>query len=116
MDDARIAGDAAPHSHRQHLALLKHAPELPHAPDDGWPRLVCANDRYLEAIFVGDLVPEVLECVRMQRTDHDLYFELLANDFRTRLPAADRMVVDLFRMIRKVLKARRIRLEVCDDA
>jgi hypothetical protein len=116
VDEDLLAADAAPHSHRHQLALLKHEADVESLPDARWPDMLCCNDDYVEAIFVGELLPSALACVRMPRISYDLYFDLAFEDFRTRLDDANRTVVENFVMVLDALKARLIPLEVCDDA
>ena len=73
-DDVR--GDCAPHSHRQHLAALKHDEEILARGQDEWPALLCSNadNEYVEAVFTAEVTPEHLEAVRLPETAYYCYF------------------------------------------
>ena len=80
-----------------------------------WPSLLCSATDSVQAIFVGDLRPRDLLCVRMARSDHDVFFRYVFEGFRTRLSAPERALVESFACILEELEARRIALEVIDD-
>ena len=74
------------------------------------------TSNYIEAIFVGELFPSTLVCVRMPRTTYDLYFNLAFEDLTPHLDDANRTVVETFVMVLDALEELGIPLEVCDDA
>lgn len=115
VNTGALQADVAPHSHRQKLAALKlHG--AARACDEGrWPKLLCSATDYVEALFVGDLAPGDLECVRIARSDYDLYFTYAFEDFRARLGEADRVLVEGFASVLDELEARGVALEVVDD-
>jgi len=115
VDLAALERDAAPHSHRQYLAVLKHGTDMCRVPDDGWARLVCSADDYIEAIFVGDLTPATIERVRIAKSDYDLYFEFAFMDFRAKLNAGERILMNTFARLISELNTRGIMLEVVND-
>lgn len=115
VDADAIQRDAAPHVNRHHLAALKHGRGVCASPEPRWPSLLSSATDYIEALFVGDLRPSDLQCVRMARSDHDVYFAYAFEDFRAKLGEADRVLVESFVTILEQLEARGVALEVVDD-
>lgn len=115
VDEAAIRRDVAPHTHRQHLAAVKHASEIPVLSEDQWLSLLCSNVDFVEAIFAGDITLGDLEAVRMAKSDHNLFFHYAFEEFREKLGDADRFRVDGFVMILQHLEQRGIPLEVVDN-
>lgn len=116
VDEAAIQRDAAPHSHRQYLAAVKHAQQAVRNPEATWPLLVCSKEDFIEAIFAGDATRSDLESVRMPRSEHDLRFEFAYEDFRAKLNYEERAVINDFVQLKRLLKQHNIPLEVVDDA
>jgi hypothetical protein len=112
VDGPAVEQDAAPHRERHCLAGIKHAAEVVKRLDAAWPEVLCNNDDYVEAIFVGDLAPDDIECVRMTKADHEDLYDLAFEDFRTKLRPADHLEIDTFIMTLDELAKRGIRLEV----
>jgi hypothetical protein len=115
VDLVAVQRDAAPHSHRHHLAALKHGSDVAHIPEEQWPRRVCSEDEYIEAIFVGNLTSQAIERVRMLKSDHDRYFELAFVDFSKKLKPEERIATNGFARLYGELKDRGIELEVVND-
>jgi hypothetical protein len=115
VNTSAIESDVAPHTHRQKLAAIKIHPAAQACDEGRWPALLCSATDYVEALFVGDLAPGDLQCVRMTRSDYDLYFTYAFEDFRARLAEPDRVLVEGFASILDELDARGIALEVVDD-
>lgn len=115
VDDEAILDDSAPHQSRHHLAALKLDRKIHASPEPRWPALLSSCSDYVEALFVGDLRPADLQCIRMARADHDIYFAYAFEDFRAKLSESDRVLVESFVSILEQLEARRIALEVVDD-
>ncbi len=112
VDSAAVERDAAPHEARHHLAAVKHVADVVSRPDAAWPAILCNNDDYVEAIFVGELAADDIECVRMTKADHEALYDLAFEDFRTKLGKADHLEIDTFVVILDELTKRGIRLEV----
>jgi hypothetical protein len=115
VDEDAVRADAAPHASRHHLAALKLERQILERPVSTWPSLLCSATDSIQAIFVGDLRPRDLLCVRMARSDHDAFFHYVFEGFRARLSEPERALVESFACILEELEARRIALEVIDD-
>ncbi len=112
VDEASLSRDAAPHSHRQCLAALKHADEVEALPEEDWPSLLCSANRYIEAVFTGDVNTGDVELVRISRQDYDVRFLHVFEEFRGGLDEAERMLAEDFAMIWQHLDDKQITLEV----
>lgn len=117
VDEDAVRADAAPHASRHHLAALKLERQVIERPASAWPSLLYSATDSIQAIFVGDLRPRDLLCVRMARSDHDAFFRYVLEGFRARagLREPERALVEGFACILEELEARRIALEVIDD-
>lgn len=117
VDVERLARDAAPHTHRHLLATLKHAEELPRRPRDAWPTVLSSDETYVEALFAPRPTPGDVGTVRMQRSDHDRYFDYLFEPLAFgRADDWQLLLAQGFRTILRLLELERIDLEVIDDA
>ncbi|HWM95266.1 MAG TPA: hypothetical protein VN493_31215 [Thermoanaerobaculia bacterium] len=111
VDEEAIRRDAAPHTHRHCLALLKHAERAPSTEEPRWPAMLCSNDDYVEAIFTGQLTPDQVEAVRMPKADYEVRFHFAILSFREKLSDHDKFLVAEFRTTLVHLKQRNIPVE-----
>ena len=116
VDEDGIRRNAAPRSHKQHLASLKNANEITTALEDKWSSLLCSEDEYVEAIFVGDVPSTSSETIRMAKVDYDDLFQSAYEDFSRELEDSERFRIDAFVMILRHLDANGIALETVDNA
>ena len=116
VDEDGVRRDVALHSHKQHLASLKNANEITTVLEDKWFSLVCSEDEYVEAIFVGDVPSTSSETIRMAKVDYDDLFQSAYEDFSRGLGDAERFRIDTFVMILQQLEAHNITLETVDNA
>ncbi|MBM4036363.1 MAG: hypothetical protein FJ291_31900 [Planctomycetes bacterium] len=112
IDEARLREDVAPHCSRHLLAAVKLHSQVCTTPEAGWPRLLCSDTDFVEAVFAGPLTPTDLESVRMLEADYELYAEFAFEDLRYGLSICDRMLTEGFVLVLQLLEARGIPLEV----
>jgi hypothetical protein len=112
IDEARLRQDVAPHSDRHRLATVKLHSHVCTTPETSWPRLLCSDTDFVEAIFAGRLTPADLESVRMLEADYEVYSDFTFNDLRYGLSMCDRMLTDGFALVLELLEGRGIPLEV----
>lgn len=115
LDEAAIAHDAAPHTHRQFLAAIKHSERILTYSTENWPLLLCNDTDFVEVIFAGDADASDLDKIRMARSDYEVYFDYGFDDLRGSLSDADRYRVSGFIMMLRLLDDRKIPLELVDD-
>jgi hypothetical protein len=116
VDEAKLCADCASDDRKHMLATLKHASELVARRPDDWPRMVCREDCYIEAIVEGSLKPDSLGCVRIGKLDFDLYWEYAFIEFTGKLSELDRYRVDAFAAIDERLQAAGVSWETVEDA
>ena len=116
IDEDRLRRNTAPHSHKQHLASLKNAGEITTTLEDEWSSLLCSENEYVEAIFVGDVPSKSAETIRMAKVDYDDLFGSAYEDFSQGLENSERFRIDTFVMILQHLEAHGIELETVDNA
>jgi hypothetical protein len=116
IDEAAIRTDAAPHSHRHLLAAIKCGLDASKRSEDEWPALLCSERDFIEAIFTGEAAVGDLEAVRMAKADHELYFDYAFEDFRAKLSASDRLLIETFVAILILLERHGVPLELVDYA
>ena len=97
--EKECSSDAAKHL----LCSLKHSAELDAASEETWPQMVCNQDQYVEAIFVGGLSAEKIQSVRISKGLYELYYEYVYNEYREKLSELDRYRTDTFARIDEYL-------------
>ena len=115
VDEDGVRRNAASRSHKQHLASLKNANEIAATLEDKWPSLVCSENEYVEAIFVGDVPSTSSDTIRMAKVDYDGLFQSAYEDFSRELEDAERFRIDAFVTILQQLEAHGITLEIVDN-
>ncbi len=83
--------------------------------EDEWPSLLCSENEYVEAIFVGDVPSTSSETIRMAKVDYDDLFQSAYEDFSRGLDDVERFRIDTFVMILQQLEAHNITLENVDN-
>ena len=116
VDEAKLCADCASDEQKHILATLKHASELVTRRPDDWPRMVCREDCYIEAIIEGSLRLDSLGSVRIGKLDFDLYWEYAFIEFTSKLSELDRYRVDAFAAIDERLQAAGVSWETVEDA
>ncbi|MCY2990111.1 MAG: hypothetical protein NTY19_19890 [Planctomycetota bacterium] len=81
VDTARLRREVGTHSHVQYLATLKHSAEIPTSSENEWPRVVCREDCYIEAIFLKDVELSSVDQVRIAQAEYDRLFDLAFTDY-----------------------------------
>lgn len=114
VDEAGLRRDACPHSHRHHLAALKHGAEAAAAPEAHWPALLCSHAGFLEGLFVAQPSPGDLQAVRMKRSDFDLYMHFMVDGLLNRMGQSDNQLLQEFDTLLGLLRERSIPLDKVD--
>ena len=114
VDVPRVAADIAPHEGREWLAALKCEPELTNDESE-WPKTLCSNDGYIEAIFVTAEVRGAISTVRIGRKRHSELYDLILDRYRRTLTELEKAVVDDFVTVSSLMKDAGLKLEVLDD-
>ncbi len=71
VDAAAVQKDAATPACRGILATIKHLDDLEHKNDSAWPEMLCSDQCFVEAIFVGEVNPTSVREVRMTNEELD---------------------------------------------
>jgi hypothetical protein len=112
LDREALRQDAAPHSQRHCLAALKHAAAVAaDLPEDRWPALLCSEEDYIEAIFVGSPIPAAVAGVRLPRINFEAYYYFAFEEARGRMGKDDRHLADAFKSILRLLEDQDLDLE-----
>ncbi|HRI71013.1 MAG TPA: hypothetical protein PK156_42570 [Polyangium sp.] len=80
VDEAATQSEAASPSSRGILATLKHAPELHSKPTTAWPQMLCRDDCYVEAVFVGEISPVSIDQIRVDNSELERLFDLFTKE------------------------------------
>lgn len=81
VDTVRLRCEVCTHPHVQYLAALKHSAEIPASSENDWPRMVCRDDCYVEAIFLKDVELSSVDQVRIAQAEYDRLFDLAFTDY-----------------------------------
>lgn len=108
MESLRVAL-AAP-GHQQHLAACKHAGDCDRLASEAWQEILCCDDDYVEAIFLGLAGLEDLALVRFPQAD---YYEIqdlvLAEAAGDSLSDAERLLINRFAELKETSRRSRRR-------
>lgn len=116
VDFGSISENAASHSHRHLLGVLKHADDVATSPEESWPHLLCSSTDYIEAIFIGTVRADALEVVRLNKQAHDDYWDLAFANYGRRLGEGELAVGYGFVAILRALTQRGLSLEEVNNA
>lgn len=116
IDEAKLQSECATESHKHLLATIKHEGEILHADENQWPSILCNHDEYMEAIYIGEVLPAHIETVRISKIDYELYWDYAYNEFREKLGELDRYRVDTFSRIDEYLESIGKGWETVEDA
>ncbi len=96
LDEAALRREVGSPAQRHSVAGLKHADDIARHPAPAWATMLCSGDRFVEAIFVGDVTPDRIAELRLKKDEvarlSDLAFEAMMGT----LPAADRAELEDF--------------------
>ena len=89
LDEPALRREIASPAQRHSVAALKHAEELPRQDPPSWARMLCSGDRFVEAIFVGDVTVDRIDELRLGRDEvqrlSDLAFDAMMGTLPLRL-------------------------------
>lgn len=89
LDDAALRCEVATRAQRHSVAALKHADEITSLEPSAWAAMLCSGERFVEAIFVGDVTLERIAELRLKQDEmrrlSDLAFEAMLGT----VPASD---------------------------
>jgi len=112
VDAQAIERDVAPHSHRAELATVKHGADAASTTEDEWPRLLCSDPDFVEAIFLDAAGPSEVDRVRVSQSDYDELYWLAFRSYDLGLSEGERALGADFVAIRQAEANERIRIEV----
>ena len=112
FDETVVERNATPHTHRRFLAGSECADEVLTVIRGEWPKLIGSIGRCFEAIFIGEVLLDTVNCVRLVKSEYDRMWNMAFADFGRRSGDAERALVDNFLQLRRAEMDGRIRLEV----
>lgn len=114
VDLGRIASDTAPHDARHLLAALKCEADLT---DDAsaWPKVLCSDAGYIEAIFAKADVKGDIAAIRIGRKRHAELYDLIVERYRRALSALEKAVIDDFATVLSLMQGADLKFEVLND-
>lgn len=81
VDVALISEDVVPHSHRQHLAAIKHSDQVIAAAPADSPVLLCSDRDCIEAVFVGDVERDSVAEIRIPKAEYERLWVIAFDSF-----------------------------------
>lgn len=97
LDDGALRKEVAAPAQRHCLAALKHACDMASVEPVDWPTMLCCRERFVEAIFVGDVSPELITELRISRNEMRRLSDLAFDDMMGALAPSDRVELDEFK-------------------
>jgi len=101
-----------PHSHRHYMVAVKQASRISHTESSGWPYLVCGDECHFESIFVGRVMLENVDLIRIPHRLYETLFDMAFNAIGTSRTPAERALIYDFIQLRKAEKNGRIIVEL----
>ena len=96
LDESGLRRDVAAPAQRHCLAALKHENDLPGTDALEWAEMICCRERFVEAVFVGDITPDRVKEFRVKRDEIVRLYDLGFNDMLGTLDPSDRAELDEF--------------------
>ena len=96
LDESGLRRDVAAPAQRHCLAALKHENDLPTTDAVGWAEMLCCRERFVEAVFVGDIAPGQVKEFRVKRDEFVRLYDLGFNDMLGTLDPSDRVELEEF--------------------
>ena len=112
LDGDAVRRCATPHTHRHVMAASARATEIPALDKGQWHKLVALQGRHFEAIFIGDVSLQAVECVCVLKAENDQMWELLFASFGREAEDAERALAHDFVVLQRGVAEGRLRLEV----
>lgn len=114
LDQAAVERCATPHAHRHEMVALHRAGEAPVTPKAEWPKLVLGAGRYFEAVFVGEVTLQALNCVRVPRSEYDRKWDRTFASFGKKCGDAERALMHDFRRLLLARRDNEVELEIVE--
>lgn len=102
----------APHSHRHYLVASEQASKVAHTKEDDWPYLVCGDSCCFESIFIGRVMLNNVDHIRIPRLVYRILFNMAFMAIGTSRTSAERALIYDFIQLRKAEKNGRITVEL----
>jgi hypothetical protein len=96
VDEDKLYAEVSSHLCRAIMTTVKHADECCTISEENWPTMVCSDESYLEAIFVGNVVPAVVTEFRVERIEYERLAELVIKEKMGQLDGAEKSEVKEF--------------------
>lgn len=112
FDETAVERSATPHTHRHLMVATKRGNEIHQTSKPQWPGLVASENRFFEAVFVGEISLHAVHCVRVPKTEYDRWSDLAFANFGRKLGEAERAFVQDFIQLRRAEVEGRIQVEV----
>ena len=105
VNELQVRQNSAPSSHRAVLAAIKHSADLKSSVPADWATLLFGGGSYMEAVFVGNVLVDSLECVRMSAVDYQRHWDMAFSSFGKSFNEAERALIHDFVQIMKAHNA-----------
>jgi hypothetical protein len=112
FDENAAKAAIVPHSHRHWLVAKERIGNIPPTPKPNWPELVISGRNYFEAIFIGKVSRNTVNCVRMSQVEYDRMWNLAFANFGHKLEEAERAVTNDFVQLQRAAKEGKVELQV----
>jgi hypothetical protein len=112
LDHTKVKALATPHSHRHEMVATRRAAGVVFTPKPDWPDLVIRPGQCFEAVFVGEVVLQGLDCVRVAKAEYDRMWALTFASCGAKPGDAERALMHDFRRLLIAKKDNKVNLEV----
>jgi hypothetical protein len=96
------------------LTAIKNEKDLPRTAKKNWPKMVCHEKNYIEAVTADEISIKHISTVRMSKDSYDLYFDYLYKAYGSRLDESEKLHLRAFKDMLKLLAKNGIDKEIID--
>lgn len=76
---------------------------------------ICHGETYVEAIFVGDVLFQNVDAIRIGKEDHDRLCDLAFHSYQRELSEPEKYEMSLFASVKRLMRKHEIRWEIVDE-
>jgi hypothetical protein len=115
LNTAQLKKDTADRETVHFLATIKNEEKIRVTIAKEWPKIVCSENDYIEAVTADEISPGHIDTLRVNKEAYDMYFDYLYKAYGSQLDESEKRYLREFKNILQLLEKNGLDKEITDD-
>lgn len=116
LNVGRLKRDTAGRKSIHFLTAVKHEKEIADTPEKKWPKMICSEKSYIEAVTADEISIGQIDALRLSKDSYEQYYNYLYKLYSYQLEESEKIYLRTFKDMLKLLEKNRINKEIIDES